>query len=243
MAQETNKTKKMGDMAQVIRKLYENDLIETKQKPKKKKRRFRISGKNVYILIGVLLAIGSSAFVVSYNQLITHQERINSARGSVEAELQRRNNLFDNLVTLYKSYTNLEKDIFSHVADVRSDLNSTTKFVDELKSNKNILTGDLNNKITNMDSSLAKLLAVVEQYPQLRASETHNLLVEKLVMTEDRIVSSRGTYNEMVRVYNNMIAHFPYRYMAGMFGFKRGEYYATTDNVKIPPKLDKKFKF
>ncbi|HDY67709.1 hypothetical protein LCGC14_2268280 [marine sediment metagenome] len=241
MAQGTNKTKKMGDMAQVIRKLYEKDLIKTTQKLKKKKGRFGIPGNKVYIFIGVLVAVGCGAFIVSFNQIITFQEKTNSARGAVEAELQRRNNLFNNLVTLYKSYMNLEKDIFRHVADVRSDLTNATKLVEELKSNKSIISEGLNNKVANMDSSLAKLLAVVEQYPQLRASETHNLLVEKLVKTEDRIASSRETYNEMVRMYNNMIAHLPYRYMAWIFGFERGKYYATKDNVGIPPKLDKKF--
>ncbi len=241
MDKQTGQTKKMGDMAMVIKRLYEKDLKTITKKPSKKKKAKYVKVRRMYIFLGVFIAIASSAFVMSYNQIITYQEKINSAQGAIEAELQRRDNLFVNLVTLYKSYSNLEKDIFGHVADVRSDLSGTSKLVDELKTNKGLLTQGMNDKVANLGTSLAKLLAVVEQYPQLRASEPHNLLVEKLVVTEDRITTTRDNYNEMVRIYNNMIAHFPYKYMALLCGFDRGKYYSTTDNAKLPPKLDMQF--
>lgn len=233
----------MGEMADVLKKLYAEDLSPGPKSPKKNGSRKgkKISDKGrLYILIGTLLAVMFAATIVSYNQIISYREAIYSNKGRVRAEMQRRTNLFNNLVELYLSYTNLEKETFSHIAEVRNQVKETQKLIQQMKGQgvtPSENPGTLTEPVKGIDSTLTQLLAVVEQYPTLQSFEPHKNLILNIVGTEDRIATERGRLNMSIRKYNNMIAIFPYKYMAYTLGFERIGYLEIAPETKQPPTL------
>ena len=96
---------------------------------------------------------------------------------------------------------------------------------------------NLNGSVGSIDTSLSRLLAIFEQYPNLKAFEPHKNLVSNIVLSEDRIIMERGNLNTAIRTYNNLIAQFPYRYLAWVFNFDRMQYFEPAQETKVPPKL------
>ncbi len=234
----------MDSMADTLKKLYADELRFPSSKKKLPKiptvdlsRKVRL-----IILLGALGVVSLLAMTVTYNQIISLREAVYSNTGRVYAEMQRRNNLFGNIVELYLSYTDLEKQIFKDVAEVRSQVAETQKL---LKQEKGVTPSAsapgankaLKGSIRGIDSSLGQLMAVVEQYPNLMSFEPHKNLVNNIVLTEDRMITERGRLNASIRMYNNKIALFPYKYLAMTFGFERLAYFEPDAEIKIPPKL------
>ena len=238
----------MDSMADTLKKLYADELRFPSSKKKSPKiptvdlsRKVRL-----IILLSALGVVSLMAATLTYNQIVSLREAVYSNTGRVHAEMQRRNNLFGNIVELYLSYTDLEKQIFSNVAEVRSQVAQTQKLLKQEKVAKALspvapsaptLSKALKGSVGGIDSSLAQLLAVVEQYPNLMSFEPHKNLVHNIVLTEDRVATERGGLNASIRMYNNKIAMFPYKYIAAIFGFERLAYFEPTADIKIPPKL------
>ena len=179
----------------------------------------------------VAMLLLSMSSVYSYNQFINLEEQIFSNRGHVEAVLQRRANLFNNLVNIALNHATLEEDIYNHVADVRTKLNPAAKqAISALSAGGAAPSGD-------MGASLSRLMAIAEQYPEIQSAETYQQLMEKLMDLENTIAQRRAEYNESVRVYNQKITNFPWIVISKLTGFNRHEYFESTGPGRANPVL------
>jgi LemA protein len=153
-----------------------------------------------------LLAVALSG--CSYNRFVGQEEAIKTQWGQVENQLQRRNDLIPNLVETVKGVAQQEKDVFGQIADSRAKLSGAR-------------TPEQTIEAANQQSAaLARLLVVVENYPQLRSNEQFGRLMDELSGTENRIAVERMRYNERVQEYNTSRRQFPSNVTAGIFGFK-----------------------
>jgi len=153
--------------------------------------------------------------VVLYNGLAGLRVRADSAWSDIDVQLKRRHDLIPNLVETVKGYAAHEKGTFENIARYRSAAMSATT-VDEKAQDEGQLT-----------QALRGLLAVAENYPQLRASEQFTSLQSSLSQTEDAIQNSRRYYNAVVRDLNTKIATFPSNIIAGMFNFTPRQFFQT----------------
>src|SRR5262245_59256582 len=144
----------------------------------------------------------------SYNTFVTQDEAIKAAWAQVENQLQRRNDLIPNLVETVKGYATHEEGVYKDIAESRSRL-LAAKSPEEQMQAANQQTG-----------ALGRLLAVVENYPQLRANEQFNRLMDELSGTENRIAVERMRYNEAVQAYNTSRRQFPANITNRVFSFK-----------------------
>jgi LemA protein len=162
----------------------------------------------------------------SYNRFVTQEEAIKAQWAQVENQLQRRNDLVPNLVETVKGYAEHEESVYKDIADARSRL-LAARTPDETIQAANQQT-----------SALGRLLAVVENYPQLRANEQFNRLMDELSGTENRIATERMRYNETVQAYNTSRRQFPANMTARLFSFKEYPFFEAPEEAKQVPKVD-----
>jgi LemA protein len=234
MGPDSANSERMRRMKRMMRELYK-DEFETK--------RFRMKPIKARSLIVVLSFLSIIIFGVTtlynFNRFVNLEERVLNADGFIEAVLQRRINLFSNLINLTLNQAALEQNIFRHVANVRSNIGEgmaqqqgeagAVQALPEASSEAE--SAAIMNKLPGVPS-MAKLLAVVEQYPKIRTSVTYQQLMDKLVEIENRIAKRRDEYNEEVRIYNTLISSFPWYVLARVTGFKRYEYFELGDAEK-----------
>src|SRR5437667_7001239 len=144
----------------------------------------------------------------SYNKFVGQEEAIKAQWAQVENQLQRRNDLIPNLVETVKGYAAHEEGVYKDIADARSRL-LAAKSPEETIAAANQQT-----------TALGRLLVIAENYPQLRANEQFNRLMDELAGTENRIAVERMRYNEKVQEYDTSRRQFPANVTAKMFGFK-----------------------
>jgi len=161
----------------------------------------------------------------SYNRFVGQEEAIKQAWAEVENQLQRRNDLIPNLVETVKGYAQHEEGVFKDIADARSRL-LAAKTPEETIAAANQQT-----------TALGRLLAVAENYPQLKANEQFNRLMDELSGTENRIAVARMRYNERVQEYNAARRQFPANVTAKVFGFKEYPYFQAPPEAKQTPKV------
>jgi len=159
----------------------------------------------------------------SYNRFVGQEEAIKAQWAQVENQLQRRNDLIPNLVETVKGYAAHETQVFQAVADSRARLAGATTPADKI---------DAANAQT---AALSRLLAIVENYPQLKANEQFNRLMDELSGTENRIATERMRYNERVQEYNTARRQFPANVTAKMFGFKEYPFFKAPEAAKGVP--------
>ncbi len=162
----------------------------------------------------------------SYNRFTTQEEAIKGAWGEVQNQIQRRNDLMPNLVETVKGYASHEEGVFKEIADARSRL-LAAKTPEETIQAANQQT-----------SALGRLLAVVENYPNLKANEQFNRLMDELAGTENRLTVARMRYNERIQEYNTTRRRFPSNMTAKVFGFKEYPYYEAPPSSQAAPKVD-----
>ena len=162
----------------------------------------------------------------SYNTFVKQEETVKAQWAEVENQLQRRNDLIPNLVETVKGYAQHEESVYKDIADARSRL-LAAKSPEETISAANQQT-----------SALGRLLAVVENYPQLKANEQFNRLMDELSGTENRLSVARMRYNESVQAYNTARRQFPGNVTAKMFGFKEYPFFQVPPEAKQVPKVD-----
>lgn len=167
------------------------------------------------IIVGVIIAVIILLLIVLYNGLAQLRVRADSAWSDIDVQLKRRHDLIPNLVETVKGYASHEKGTFENIARYRSAAMSATS-VDEKAQAEGQLT-----------QALRGLLAVAENYPQLRASEQFTSLQNNLTDTENAIQNSRRYYNAVVRDLNTKIATFPSNIIAGMFSFQPRQFFQT----------------
>lgn len=178
------------------------------------------------IAVIILGLIGS--FVGTYNRLQMLDETVNSQWAQVENQLQRRSDLIPNLVSTVKGYAAHEKSIFIGIADARAQLAGAVKKGDVKAVNK--ATGDFN-------GALSRLLAISENYPQLKADQNFMALQDELTGTENRLAVARRDYNESVKTINALIRTFPTNIIANMAGVKSREYFQVEEGKKEVPNV------
>src|SRR5947207_11842873 len=160
----------------------------------------------------------------SYNKFVTQEEAVKAQWAQVENQLQRRNDLVPNLVETVKGYAAHEEGVFKEIADSRSRL-LAAKSPEESIAAANQQT-----------SALGRLLAIAENYPNLKAKEQFNRLMDELSGTENRIAVERMRYNERVQEYDTSRRQFPANLTARLFGFKEYPFFAAPPEAKQVPK-------
>src|SRR6266566_8019938 len=179
--------------------------------------------------LAVVVALALAALPLtgcSYNRFVGQEEAIKAQWAQVENQLQRRNDLIPNLVETVKGYAQHEEGVFKEVADARSQLLSA-KSPEETIAAANRQT-----------SALGRLLAIAENYPQLKANEQFNRLMDELSGTENRIAVERMRYNERVQDYNSARRQFPANMTAKVFGFKEYPYFQAPPDAKQVPRVN-----
>ncbi len=180
--------------------------------------------RTVLNLLVVTLAIGLSG--CSDNRFTGSEEAIKTQWAQVQNQLQRRNDLIPNLVETAKGFAQQEKDVFIAVAASREKLAGARTPEETIKA------------ANEQSSALARLLVVVENYPQLKSDATFMRLMDELAGTENRIATERMRYNERVQEYNTLRRRFPSNVTAKVFGFKEYPYFEAPPTAQQVPKVN-----
>ncbi len=176
------------------------------------------------IIIAALVVVILYVWSV-YNGLATGKVRIKEALSGIDVQLKRRVDLIPNLIETVKGYAKHEKAIFEDVTKARANLMKAESPQEKAQSN-NMLS-----------SALKSILAIAENYPDLKASKNFEELQEELSDTENKIAYSRQFYNGNVRDYNTTLVNFPSGQIGKMFGFKEEEFFETEGDEKKPVKV------
>jgi len=170
-----------------------------------------------------------------YNGLVTQDEGVRSAWSQVETQYQRRVDLIPNLVETVKGFAAQEKGVFVGVAEARAKVGQITVTKEVLEDPQALARFQLAQD--GLSSALSRLMAVSENYPQLKSNENFMALQSQLEGTENRITVARTRYNETVQGFNTTIRRFPASVLAGMFGFKEKAYFAASAGAEAAPKV------
>ena len=182
----------------------------------------------IVIIILVLIALFAFGQYVSVrNTLVTKNEAVKASWSQVDIVLQRRADLIPNLVQTVKGYAQQEQTVFGDIANARARLLSANTPAEKIAANG------------QLDGALGRLLALSENYPQLKSNENFMRLQDELAGTENRIAVERKRYNDTLQDYNTYIQHFPNNIFAGWAGFKpNGAYFQASEGSRAVPKVD-----
>jgi LemA protein len=175
----------------------------------------------VALVLGAALSSGCS-----YNTFVSQEEAIRGQWAQVENQLQRRNDLIPNLVETVKGITQQEQEVFGRIADSRARLAGAQTPAETIQA------------ANEQSSALARLLVIMENYPQLRSNESFNRLMDELAGTENRIAVERMRYNERVQEYNTLRRRFPSNITAGIFGFESYPLFDAPPDAERVPTVD-----
>jgi len=182
-----------------------------------------------WVVLGVIIVVVIWAISV-YNSLVAMRQRTNQAFADIDVQLKQRHDLIPNLVETVKGYAQQEVTIFTAVADARAKLGGAVQ------------SGDLQQMAQanqGLTGALGRLLAISENYPQLKSNENFRALQDQLEGTENRISTARGDYNAAVQAYNTYIRRFPQVITAKVIGKDERDYFElTTPAAAEVPKVD-----
>ena len=187
--------------------------------------------KSIIIIIAVVAVIVIWA-VSMYNGLVTMDESVNSQWANVETQYQRRADLIPNLVNTVKGYASHEKETLEGVVEARSKATQMQVNAHDLTPEKLAEYQKAQGAVT---SALGKLLAITENYPDLKANQNFLELQAQLEGTENRINVARTNFNNAAQAYNTAIRRFPKSLFASMFGFDKHAYYEEAEGTETAP--------
>jgi len=187
----------------------------------------------VLIVVLVILLMIYSFFKNNYNALVTLEENVNQSWAQVGNQYQRRADLIPNLVETVKAYAAHEKETFTAVTEARAKVGQLT-VTPEVLNNPEAFA-KFQQVQGEISSVLTRLMAVSENYPQLKANENFLALQSQLEGTENRISVERKRFNEAVQGYNTTIRRFPTNMLAGMFGFEKKLYFEAQPGAETAP--------
>ena len=168
----------------------------------------------VIIVIAVFVLIPIIWFIATYNTLVRLRNHCRESWSGIDTELKRRYDLIPNLVETVKGYARHERETLEEVTEARNRALASTGSPQSQARDENVFVG-----------ALRSLFAVVEKYPDLKASQNFLKLQEELANTEDRIQAARRFYNANVRDYNTRTEVIPSNIVASMFSFQREEFF------------------
>lgn len=190
--------------------------------------------KKTWIIIIAVIAVIAIYGVSSYNSMVSLEEAVGTAWSNVENQYQRRADLIPNLVNTVKGYAAHEKETFDAVVSARAKATQTTVSIDDLTPEKMEAYQRAQGEV---GSALSRLLAVTENYPELKANENFQTLQAQLEGTENRISVERRNFNDVARAYNTSIRRFPKNIFAGMFGFEKRPYFEAQEGAEKAPEV------
>jgi LemA protein len=179
------------------------------------------------IILALIALVVFGQYVTVRNTLVSKNEAVKSAWSEVDVNLQRRADLIPNLVETVKAYAKQEQTVFGDIANARSALLSARSPSDKIAANN------------QLDGALGRLLAIAENYPQLKSNENFLRLQDELAGTENRIAVARKRYNEGLQDYNTYVQQFPASVFAGWAGFKPNDaYFKAAEGSREVPKVN-----
>lgn len=182
----------------------------------------------VAVGVVILLALAVSLPIIgTYNRLVQLNQQVDKTWADLETQYQRRFDLIPNLVASTRGFLSQERGIYESIAQAR------TRYAGAAPGSPGRVDA-----ANQLESALARLLVIVENYPQLRSSEVVQRLMADLSGTENEIASSRRAYNQVVREYNATLKTFPTVLIAGSLGFKERAFFAAQAEAQQAPKVD-----
>ena len=169
-----------------------------------------------WLFFAVILA-GLIYLVVIYNRLVSLRNRLKNAFAQIDVQLQRRHDLIPNLVTTAKAYLEHERETLTRVTEARNQAEGARREA-AAEPDDGAAVGRLGRAESILSGSLSRLLAVSENYPDLKADQTMQALTEELTATENRIGFARQAFNDAVMSYNTYREQFPNNAVSGLFG-------------------------
>ncbi len=185
------------------------------------RRRMKIWTIRIIAVLFVLFLLAEGFF--QYNRLVSSQTAVTARRADVEREYQRRENLIPNLVAAVSKYATYEQRLFKHVSDARQALQVTA-----------VPTGSKTGLGDVLEKALSKLVAIAEQYPDLKATGSVQDLIKETAIAENRIADAKEKYNKACETYNQYRTIFPGNVFAFIYRFEALPYIGLVEDVKIP---------
>jgi LemA protein len=181
----------------------------------------------VVAILAVIAIVVFGGYVSTRNNMVAKNEAVKSAWSQVDVVLQRRADLIPNLVETVKGYAQQEQTVFGDVAKARSTLLSAAPPQQKIAANN------------QLDGAIGRLLAISENYPQLKSNENFMRLQDELAGSENRIAVERKRYNDTLQDYNTYVQQFPNNIYAGWAGFKKNDaYFAASEQSRAVPKVN-----
>lgn len=175
----------------------------------------------------LIIVVAIVAWVVyAYNRLVSLRNQVDNSWRQIDVQLKRRHDLIPNLIEAVKGYMQFERETLTQVVEARAKAVSAPDQASRMAAESQITAG------------LGKLIAVMENYPQLKADENVLKLQEELTTTENQIAFARQAYNDVVLDLNTRVQSFPTNLIASNFGFKAAEYFKGAPEEQAVPKVD-----
>lgn len=188
------------------------------------------TGAVVLVVIGILVVVGLlifGSYISARNQMVAKNEQVKQTWSQVEIVMQRRADLIPNLVSTVQGYAKQEQTVFGDIANARAALLNAQDPKSKIAANG------------QLDGALGRLLAISENYPDLKSNQNFLQLQDELAGTENRIAVERRRYNQSLQDYNTFIGLFPNSIWAGMAGYKRNDdYFNASPAAQQVPKVD-----
>ncbi len=192
----------------------------------------------VLVFLGIIAVVVIGAFLWGmgvYNSLVKLDEGVRSSWSQVESQYQRRMDLIPNLVETVKGYASQEKTVLLGVTEARAKVSQITVTKEVLEDPQAF--SKFQAAQDQFSSAISRLLAVAENYPNLKSNENFMALQTQLEGTENRINIARMQYNETVQGYNVRLRTFPASVVAGITGFREKQYFKSKEGAENPPQV------
>ena len=178
-----------------------------------------------WILLAIIVVAGAW-LMMTYNGLVSLKNQVDAAWRQIDVQLKRRHDLIPNLIEAVKGYMQYERDTLTQVVEARGRALGAPDQASRMAAENQLTAG------------LGRLLAVMENYPQLKADQNVARLQEELTTTENQIAFSRQAYNDSVMQLNTRVETFPANIIANNFGFKQADYFKAAPGDEAVPKVD-----
>jgi len=179
----------------------------------------------LWIVLGIVVVLLLGAVWI-YNRLVTLRTRVDNGWSQIDVQLRRRADLIPNLVETVKGYAAHERELFERVTEARARSMGATGVADQADAENQVSAG------------LRQLLAVVENYPDLKANQNFLALQEELIGTESKIAYARQFYNDQVMRLNTLIQSFPSSIIARAFGFQERPFFEIEEETRGPVQVE-----